>query len=198
MKELLHSARALLTDMASTLLFFALYALSGNVALSVAAGMALAAAQIGWQLAHGKPVDAMQWVSMVAVMASGTATLVTANPVFVMLKPSLIYLLVGAAMLKRGWMLRYLPAIAIQTVSDLAVRFGFVWAGLMFFSAGLNLVLALTLSVVGWGAAMSVWATGSKIALFAIQYAVMKTVGRRRYRTRQMSGQDMLAVAHGA
>ena len=184
MKDLLHAGRALLSDLASTLFFFALYALTGNIILSVAAGMALAAGQIGWQFAHKKPVDALQWVSLVVVMASGTATLVTHNPAFVMLKPSVIYLLVGGAMLKRGWMLRYLPAIAIETVPDMAIGFGYVWAGLMFFSAALNLVLALTTSVMTWGAAMSVWGSASKMALFFIQYGVMKTVGRRRYRAR--------------
>jgi intracellular septation protein len=198
MKELLHSARALLHDAASTLLFFALYGLTGNIIASVAAGIALAAAQIGWQLAHGKPVDALQWVSLVAVIASGSATLLTANPLFAMLQPTLVYILVGSAMLRRGWMLRYLPAVAVQTVPDLAIRFGFVWAGLMFFSAALNLGLALTLSPAGWLASMSVWATGSKIALFVFQYAVMKTIGRRRYRARQVSGRDMFVMAHGA
>jgi intracellular septation protein len=184
MKELAHAGRALLSDLASTLFFFALYALSGNVILSVAAGMALAAAQIGWQFAQRKPVDALQWVSLVVVMASGTATLVTRNPTFVMLKPSLIYLLVGAAMLKRGWMLRYLPAIALETVPDMAIGFGYLWAGMMFFSAALNLGLALSCSVVTWGAVMSVWGIASKLALFFLQYGVMKTVGRRRYRAR--------------
>jgi intracellular septation protein len=198
MKELLHSARALLHDTASTLLFFALYGLTGNIIASAAAGIALAAAQIAWQLAHGKAVDALQWVSLVAVIASGTATFLSANPLFVMLQPTLVYILVGSAMLKRGWMLRYLPAVAVQTVSDLAIRFGFVWAGLMFFSAALNLGLALTLSPAGWLATMPIWATGSKIALFVFQYAVMKTIGRRRYRARQASGQDMFVMAQGA
>ncbi|HMH66054.1 MAG TPA: septation protein IspZ, partial [Rhizomicrobium sp.] len=192
MKELLHSARALLHDMASTLLFFALYALTGNIIVSVAAGIVLSLAQIGWQLAHGKPVEALQWISLVAVMASGATTLATKNALFVTLEPSLIYVLVGLAMLKRGWMLRYLPAIAIETVPDLVIGFGYVWAGLMFFSAVLNLGLALALSVMSWGAVMSAWATGSKIALFFIQYATMKTIGRRRYRAKQGSGQDML------
>jgi intracellular septation protein len=198
MKNLLHSARALLYDLASTLLFFALYGLTGNIILSVAAGVVLVVLQIVRQLVQNKPVDALQWISLVAVLASGTATLVTVNPIFAMLQPSLIYVLVGTAMLRRGWMLRYLPAVAIQTVPDLAIRFGYVWAGLMFFSAGLNLALALSLGVVSWGAAISAWGTGSKIALFLIQYAVMRTIGRRRYRARQASGQDVFAVALGA
>jgi intracellular septation protein A len=182
MKEMLHSGRALLSDLASTLLFFALYGLSGNLTLSVAAGLLLVIAQIGWQLARRRPVDTLQWISLVVVIAAGAGTLQSRNPLYVMLQPSAIYLLVGTAMLKRGWMQRYLPAIARQTLPDMTILFGYVWAGLMFFSAALNLVIALNASVLSWGAFMSVWGTASKIALFLIQYGVMKTIGRRRAR----------------
>jgi intracellular septation protein len=186
MKSLLHSARALLLDMVATLLFLALYALTHSIALSVAAGLALALGQIGLELVRGKAVDTLQWVGLVVIASAGTATLVSNNPLFVMLKLSVLYCLVGAAMLKRGWMKKYLPAIALETVPDLAVRFGYVWAGLMFFSAALNLMMALNAGVLAWGAFMAVYATASKLALFAVQYGVMKTVGRRRYRARTM------------
>src|SRR5258706_7286879 len=123
MRLLLSSGRALLQDLASTILFLILFALTRNVMLAVALGLALAIGQIGWQLAQGKKIDALQWVSLVVVIASGTSTLVTHNPVFVMLKPSVIYLLVGAAMLQRGWMDRYLPPIAREMVPDLGITF---------------------------------------------------------------------------
>jgi intracellular septation protein len=97
-----------------------------------------------------------------------------------MIKPSVIYIIVGIVMLKRGWMNRYLPPIAIEVVPDIAVIFGYVWSGLMFFSAVLNLVVALNFSVVTWSASMSIYAIVSKLALFLIQYATMRTIGRRR------------------
>lgn len=180
MRSLLSAARTLLMDLASTILFFCLYALTRDITLAVALGLALAIAQISWQLLRRKPVDALQWISLVVVIASGSASLITRNPVFVMAKPSLIYLMVGAAMLKRGWMNRYLPPRALEIVPDLAIGFGYAWAGLMFFSAALNLMLALSLSVTAWGTAMSVWGVASKFALFFIQYGVMKATGRRR------------------
>jgi intracellular septation protein len=46
---LLTAARALLLDLASTIFFLALYALTHNLSLSVSLGIALAAAQIGWR-----------------------------------------------------------------------------------------------------------------------------------------------------
>ena len=179
MKELLHSARALLRDMVGLLLFAGLYALTHNLLLSVTAGLVLTLGQIGWEIAKGRKVDALQWIGLVVVASSGSAALISNNPLFVMLQPSLIYCLIGAAMLQRGWMLKYMPERA-SMVSDLAIVFGYVWAGLMFFSAVLNLVVAQHASVTGWAAFMSIYATASKAALFAVQYGVMKTIGKRR------------------
>lgn len=180
MKALLSAARPLVTDLASTILFFCVYALTGRLVVAVALGLMLAAGQIGWDLLRRRPVDTLQWISAVVVVSSGSAALMTNNPVFVMVKPSLIYLLIGTAMLKRGWMNRYLPPRALEYVPDLAVTFGYVWAGLMFLSAALNLVLALNLGVTAWGMAMTAWGIASKATLFLGQYGLMKFIGRRR------------------
>jgi len=144
MKDLLQAARSLAFDLASTLLFFALYSATHNVTLSVIAGLVLAFGQIGWELMRKRPVDAVQWISLVMVAASGVSTLNTGNPLYVMLQPSALYLLVGLAMLQRGWMNRYLPPRAQEYLPDLGIAFGYVWAGLMFVSACVNLALGLT------------------------------------------------------
>jgi hypothetical protein len=89
---------------------------------------------------------------------------------------------IGAYMLRPGWMNRYLPPIAVAVVPDIAYIFGFIWAGLMFTSALLNIVLALALDPLSWSAAMSVWGIASKAALFVIQYATMRLIGARRAR----------------
>lgn len=180
MKNLFQASRVLLLDMASTLLFLGVYVVTGNLFLAVGLGMALGLGQIAWHLLHREPVEALQWLSVVIILASGTATFFTSDPLFVMLKPTIVYVVVGVVMLKRGWMNRYLPPIAQATVPDLGIRFGYIWAGLMFFSAVLNIALALTLDPASWAAVKSAWAIGSKIALFLIQYAVMKSTGIRR------------------
>lgn len=179
MKNLFDAARVLLLDLASTLLFLAVYLLTDNLFLAVGLGMALGVAQIGWQLSQRKAVGALQWLSVVLVLASGTATFFTRDPHFVMLKPSVIYVVVGAVMLKRGWMNRYLPPRA-EPVKDVATLFGYAWAGLMFFSAALNIALAFSLDAKSWAAAMSLWGIASKIGLFLVQYAAMTAVGKRR------------------
>jgi len=182
MKNLFQAGKFLLLDMASTIFFLVVYLATGTITLSVILGIGLGVAQIGWELARRRPIDTMQWLSLFLVVGSGAATLLTGDPRYVMLKPSLIYALVGAVMLRKGWMNRYLPAIAIEVVPDIAVIFGFVWSGLMFFSSALNIVIALNFSVAAWASFISVYGVLSKLALFLIQYAVMRFIGVRRRR----------------
>src|SRR6201747_999950 len=153
MKNMFEAGKMLFLDMAATLFFLVLYLLTQNLALSVVLGMALGATQIGWQLARRRPIDTMQWMSLFLVLGAGTVTLITDDPRFVMIKPSVIYIIVGVVMLRRGWMNRYLPPIAIELVPDIAVILGYVWSGLMFFSAVLNVIVALNFSVVTWSVA---------------------------------------------
>jgi intracellular septation protein A len=182
MRDLFAAAKLLLLDMASTVFFLVVFLLSKNIPLAVALGVALGVAQIGWEFVRKRPIDTMQWLSLFLVVGAGTATLITNDPRFVMVKPSLIYLVVGVVMLKPGWMNRYLPPVAKELVPDLAFIFGFVWSGLMFFSAALNVIVALNFSVVTWASFMSVYGIVSKLGLFLIQYAVMRYVGIRRRR----------------
>jgi intracellular septation protein A len=182
MKSLLHAGRFLAEDMASTIFFLLVFMLTKNIAISVMLGILLGLGQVGWRLASHRPVDTMQWMSLFLVVAFGAATLLTHDPRFVMAKPTLIYLVVGVVMLKPGWMVRYLPPVAMEVVPDVASVFGYVWSALMFFSAALNLVLAFSLPVETWAAFMSSWGLGSKIGLFLIQYATMRLIGGRRRR----------------
>jgi intracellular septation protein A len=184
MKTLFHSGRYLAMDMASTFFFLGLLAITHNVMLSIALGMAVGVGQVAWQKLRAKPIDTMQWVSLFLVLASGTATLLTHDPRFAMAKASAIYVIVGMVMCKPGWMNRYLPPIAIEVVPDIAWGFGFVWAALMFFSAGLNLYLAVTLKPIDWAAFMSAWAIGSKLTLFAVQFTSMRLIAGSRVRRR--------------
>jgi intracellular septation protein len=187
MKNLVQAGKLLLLDMASTFFFLVLYLLTGNIPLSVVLGMALGVVQIGWQFARHKPIDTMQWMSLFLVLGSGTVTLITQDPRFVMIKPSVIYVIVGIVMLKPGWMNRYLPPIAMELVPDVAFILGYVWAGLMFFSAALNLIVALNFSVAMWSAAMSIYAITSKAVLFLIGYVVMRAIGVRRRRAQMLT-----------
>src|SRR5437588_11371906 len=132
MKYMFESGKLLLLRLASTFLVLIVFLSTGNVTLAVVLGMALGIGQIGWQFARKKRIDTMQWLSLFLVLGAGAATLITSDPRFVMIKPTVIYTVVGIVMLKPGWMNRYLPPVAIEVVPDIAFIFGFVWAGLMF------------------------------------------------------------------
>jgi intracellular septation protein A len=180
MDNLKRSALLLASDLASTIVFLAVLLVTRHLILAVAIGVGLGLAQIGWMMARRKPIDAMQWLSIGLVVASGVATMLTSDARFVMLKPSVVYFIAGTFMLRPGWMNRYLPPAAVAVVPDLAYAFGFAWAGLMYASAALNVALALTLDPVTWSMAISAWGIASKVALFLVQYLVMTAIGRRR------------------
>jgi intracellular septation protein len=187
MKSLFRSAGFLALDLASTFVYLAIFTLTKSIAVAAVAGVGFGVAEILWERSRGKNVAAMQWMSLFLVVASAIATVLTNDPRFIMIKPSAIYVILGVVMLKPGWMNRYLPSEAIEYVPDLGVAFGFVWAGLMFVSAAVNVVAALHLSVIGWTGFMAAYALSTKIGLFLIQYATMRLVGRRRHE-RQTAG----------
>jgi len=180
MRDLFRAARVLLLDMASMVLFLVVVVITDNLALSAALGMVLGVGQIAWQFYKSQPVEALQWLSVVQVLAAGTATLLTDNAIFMMLKPSVVAVILGVVMLRRGWMNRYLPPVARATMEDVGVIFGFVWAGLMFFTAALNVAMALVLDTKTWAAVMSAWGIASNVGLFLVQYFIMNVIGRRR------------------
>ena len=180
MKDLFDSGKLLVLDLASTFVFLVAYLLTHSIPLSVILGMALGIAQVGWEFARKRPIGTMQWMSLFLVVCFGGITLITNDPRFVMIKPSLIYTIVGVVMLKPGWMNCYMPPVAIEAVPDVARIFGFTWSGLMFFSAALNVIVALNFSVVAWASFMSVYGIFSKLGLFLIQYATMRYLGFRR------------------
>jgi len=183
MKHLFHSGKFLALDMASTIVFLGILLLTKNVAVATGVGMAFGVGQIGLQVLRRRPLDTMQWMSLFLVVASGTATLLTHDPRFVMFKPTVIYAIVGAVMLKRGWMNRYMPPVALEYVADLATIFGYVWSALMFASAALNLALVvMRIDPVTWGALLTTYGMVSKLALFFVQFGVMRLIGARRRR----------------
>ena len=182
MKSLLQSAKFLALDMASTIFFLVVYMTTKSIPISVALGVALGIGQILWEIARKRPIETMQWLSLFLVLTSGAATLLTNDARFVLYKASIIYVIVGVVMLKPGWMNRYLPAVAIEVVPDIAYVFGFIWAGLMFVSAVVNLWVATHYSFLVWTAFMSSYALVTKLGLFLIQYGTMRFIGVRRRR----------------
>jgi uncharacterized membrane protein len=108
----------LLTDFLSTIVFLVLYLSTGNVVLATSVAIAGALAQVAYSRVKGKPLGFMTYASLALVIVLGSATLLTNDPRFVLAKPSIAHFAIGAIMLKRGWMLRYMPPIAAETIPE--------------------------------------------------------------------------------
>ena len=197
MRDFLNAARLLLLDLASTLVFLLLFLLTHNTMLSVGLGVAFGVAQIGIQLIRGKRIDVMEWLSLFLVVAAGGATLLTHDPRFVLFKPSIIYAIVSIVMLKPGWLNRYLPDIARTVVPDVAVVVGYAWAALMFVSAIVNGVVALTSDVMTWAVVMPIYGIVSKVVVFLGGFAAMRIIARRRITAMPAPERDALLAAAG-
>lgn len=181
MRNLMHAARPLANDLFSSLLFAALIALGFDAQTATLAAIGVGVGHvIVWKLL-GKPIAPLQWASLALVLTLGTASLFLHDVRFLMAKPSVIYLILSVMMLKRGWMLRYLPPVARGRAEGVTVAFGYAWAGLMFTTAAANLAVAI-LAPAWWPAFLAVFPTASKLALFGVQFATIRRLTIRRIR----------------
>jgi intracellular septation protein A len=193
MKSLLYAVGPLVFDSLGVIVFAVLLGLGASVGVATVAGTVAAVAVVGWEVARGKRPAPLQWISLAMVLVSAAATLLTGDPRFLMIKPTIVYLIVAAAMLRRGWMNRYIPPEQIAEVGDVMERFGFVWAAMMAATAVANLIIALAFTP-WWPLFIGVFPLASKAGLFAIHFAVVQYVRRARARRRTGTFAPVLAA----
>lgn len=192
MRSLLYAAGPLLFNSLGVIVFAVLLGFRVDLIVATIAGTAAAVAVVGYELARGKRVAALQWISLAMVLFSAAATMLTGDPRFVMVKPSIVYLIVGVAMLRRGWLNRYIPPEQLALVGDVMDRFGYIWAGMMFGTAIANIVVAVAFTA-WWPLFAGVFPLASKLGLFAVHFAVVQLVGRARTH-RQRGGFQPIAA----
>src|SRR5215813_8627105 len=164
----------LATDFFSTIVFLVIYLATDNIVLATAVAIAGAIAQVAYSRIKGKELGYMTWASLGLVIVLGTATLLTNDPRFVLAKPAIGHFAVGAIMLKRGWMLRYMPQIVTETIPEYVTFAGFAWAALMFVLGAGTIAIAMTGDLKLWTFYVSVVLLGAKVAAFAIQYVAFR------------------------
>src|SRR5664279_1146092 len=172
----------LATDFLSTIVFLALYLTTGNVVLATSVAIAGSVAQVIYSRVKGQPLGFMAYASLGLVIVLGTATLLTNDPRFVLAKPSIAHFAIGTIMLKRGWMLRYMPPIVAEHASDYVTIAGYAWAALMFALGAGTIAVAMTGDLKLWALYVSVVAVGAKIAAFAVQYVAFRVLVPSRVR----------------
>jgi intracellular septation protein len=173
----------LLTDFLSTIVFLVLYLTSGSVVLATSVAIAGSVAQVVYSRIKGQPLSFMTYASLALVIVLGSATLLTSDPRFVLAKPSIAHFAIGAIMLKRGWMLRYLPPIVTDTIPEYVTIAGYAWAALMFALGLGTIAVALTGDLRLWTIYVSVVAVGAKFVAFAVQYVAFRILVTNRIRS---------------
>ncbi|CCE03510.1 septation protein IspZ [Bradyrhizobium sp. STM 3809] len=172
----------LTADFLSAAVFFVLYLATDDVVLATATAIAVAVVQVIWARIKGQSLGFMAYASIALVVVLGSVTLLTNDPRFMFAKPSIGHFAIGAIMLKRGWMLRYVPAIVAETIPEYVTVAGYAWALLMF-ALGLGTIgVAMTGDIKLWAIYMTLTA-GAKVAAFALQFIAFRLVIANRLRT---------------
>ena len=169
-------------DFFSTILFIAIYLTTDNVLLATGVAIAGAIAQVIYSRVKGKELGYMTWASLALVIVLGSATLLTHDPRFVLAKPAIGHFAIGAIMLKRGWMLRYMPPIVTETIPEYVTLAGYAWAGLCFVLGAGTIAAASTGDLKLWALYVSVVLIGAKLIAFAVQYVAFRWVITTRLR----------------
>ena len=170
------------TDFLSAIVFLTLYLTTGNVVLATSVAIAGAVAQVVYSRVKGQPLNFMTYASLGLVIVLGSATLLTNDPRFVLAKPSIAHFTIGAIMLKRGWMLRYVPPIVSETIPEYVTIAGYAWAALMFALGAGTIAVASTGDLKLWALYVSVVLIGAKLTAFAVQYVAFRVLVTNRIR----------------
>ena len=170
------------TDFLSAIVFLTLYLTTGNVVLATSVAIAGAVAQVVYSRVKGQQLNFMTYASLALVIVLGTATLLTNDPRFVLAKPSIAHFAIGAIMLRRGWMLRYVPPIVSETIPEYVTIAGYAWAALMFALGAGTIAVASTGDLKLWALYVSVVLIGAKLTAFAVQYVAFRVLVTNRIR----------------
>jgi intracellular septation protein len=144
----------LLLDFFPIILFFAAYKLAD---IYVATGVAIVAtvAQIAWLRWRTGRVEALQWVSLVVIVLFGGATLVAHDETFIKWKPTILYWLMGGALLGaqliwRRNLLKMLLGDKVQLPDPAWRVMNHSWTGFFAFMGAINLWVAYAFSTDTW------------------------------------------------
>jgi intracellular septation protein len=179
----LRAFRPILLDLLATIVFIVLLCATDNTVLATLSGVAAGLARFAWMKVRGQPVGPLQYVSVVLVIVSGTATIVTQDVLFMQIKSSLVAGAVAIVMLTTNWMAPYLPSIVTENIAPRIVRWtSLAWGLLVLGLAIANAVVALDFSRDVWMAYTAVVPAAVQVSAFVLQYAVFRALVRRNIR----------------
>jgi intracellular septation protein len=185
----LNAIKPVLRDFLSTIVFVALIWITDDAVLATALGVGTGVMQTVWMLARKAPIGPLQWISLGLVTVLGSITIFTGNALFFKLKSSIAALAIGTVMLRRSWLMPYLPPFITETLDERTIiRAARAWAALMGVIALSNLAVAYFCSNRVWAAFIFTVPALSYFALLGAQYAIF---GKRiRDNIRARNGAD--------
>ena len=151
-------------------------------AIATAVAILGAVGQVVWSRIRGHTLGYMTWASLGLVIVLGGMTLLTRDPRFVLAKPAIGHVAIGLIMLKRGWMLRYMPAIVTENIPEYVTFAGYAWAALCFALAAGTVAVAMMGDMKLWTFYVTAVLLGAKLAAFAIQYVAFRIMVGNRIR----------------
>lgn len=189
MMNLLRAFRPLVGDFLSTIIFIAIYEVTNDIIIATGAGIVTGVLQFIWLKSRRHKIELMQYASLALVLVLGTATLLTKDPRFVMIKPSIAGFAIATVMLQRGWQLRYMPPIVKDHASEgFLVMWGYIWSALYYAMAAGNLFIAWRYGLKEWAPYNAFVPTVGPLVLFVIQYVTMRSVIRRTIMAKVAAG----------
>lgn len=179
----------ILTDLLPVILFVVIYQMY-DIYMATLVLMVALTLQIALLKLMGKPVEKMQWITLILVLAFGGLTLGFRNPEFIMWKPTVINWMFAAALLgselfmKRSLMARMLDSIA--SFPDFVIsRLNYAWTLFLFSLGVLNLYVAYNFSEETW----------VNFKLFGLMgLSLVFVIGQSFYLARYMREQDSEAA----
>jgi intracellular septation protein len=189
MRNIAQALRPLIADLLSSIFFAALLAITGNIYLSTAIGIAIGIGQIVVLRLLGRPISAMQWTSLGLVIVFGGLTLYLHDPRFVMVKFAIAHVAIAAAMLQPNWMSRYLPKIVTDTLSVRELTlYSAMWPVFMVAIAAAGLYIGLVLGQTAWTWFLGTINPAAPWVLFGLQYLMIRFHVRSIIRARMAAG----------
>lgn len=135
-----------LSDFLAVILFVGTYLLTKNMVWATAVAVVIGVAQAAYLWLKFKKLNAMQWVSLIVVVVFGGATILLNDPVYIMLKTTVICWLTAAAILiaqlcgKNG--LKVLMGQELSLPESVWTRLAYAWVVFFFAMGAVNLGIA--------------------------------------------------------
>ena len=144
----------ILVEMLPLIAFFAVYYFTKNIFIATGVCIVASWLQVGVAYFKYKKISKNTMLSCILITVFGGLTIILHNKVFIMLKPSLLYWIMGISMLvgqivgKNGVKLLLQEHIKLQD-KDWSIL-NLAWVGFFLVMGGLNLFVALTFSEYLW------------------------------------------------